>query len=103
MGLDFENLAGFYNNLGFDYVYDPDRESSDFKDENSIHTWGVDERVAFKRMTDWVEKDPGAPFFVQFLSNTTHHPYEHRTTLITVSKKMISLAAIRNPFVIQTI
>lgn len=75
MGLDFENLASFYNNLGFDYVYDSDRETKEFKKKNRVHSWGVDEKVALKRFDTWMEKNKNQPFFLQLLTNTTHHPY----------------------------
>lgn len=75
MGLDFENLASFYNNLGFNYVYDSDRESKSFKKKNRIHTWGIDEQVAVDRFKDWISTIGEKPFYAQFLTNTTHHPY----------------------------
>ena len=75
MGLDFENLASFYNNLGFNYVYDSDRETSEFKRKNSIQSWGIDERVTLKKFEQWYEKNSNEPFYLQLLTNTTHHPY----------------------------
>jgi arylsulfatase A-like enzyme len=75
MGLDFENLASFYNNLGFNYVYDSDRETNQFKNKNSIQSWGIDERVTLKRFEQWYDKNSNGPFYLQLLTNTTHHPY----------------------------
>lgn len=75
MGLDFENLASFYQNLGFDYIYDSDKEERSVRKANSVHTWGIDEKITLQKVSKWLEKRQDQPFYLQFLTNTTHHPY----------------------------
>jgi phosphoglycerol transferase MdoB-like AlkP superfamily enzyme len=74
MNLGFENLNFFYKNINFKYVFDPDDESSDFRQKHKVHSWGVDESIVFDKAAKWMSKNKGSSY-LQILTNTTHHPY----------------------------
>jgi phosphoglycerol transferase MdoB-like AlkP superfamily enzyme len=72
--LNFENINKFYRNLGFDLIYDPTSETNEFRSQNSIHSWGIDEKVVVDKAIPWM-KAAKKPFFLNLLTITTHHPY----------------------------
>jgi len=75
--LDFGNLNGFYQNIGFDYYFDFKEAEQSFKKQNKLHSWGGEEQAVLKLSLDWIDQQQPSqsPFFIQYLSNATHHPY----------------------------
>lgn len=76
-GLDFENLGDFYRGLPWQYYVDPDKSDDPAIKRARVNTWGIDEAVARDLALAWVRRvaKDGEPFFLQFLTNATHHPY----------------------------
>lgn len=74
--LVIENMEPFYRKLGFNHVYDPLAETEALRVSREVHSWGVDEDLARQRTFEWIDQgDRHKPFFVQFLTVSTHHPY----------------------------
>lgn len=73
MYLDFENLDSFYKNLGFDHYFAPDE--SEIPEASKIHSWGLDEAYLLPHVFRWIDSNDESPLFLNFLTNTTHHPY----------------------------
>ena len=72
--LDYENLKSFYDRLGFDTVlihFDKDSGLAAYANPDG---WGIDEYPVLSRAMDWA-KQSQSPFFMQFLTISTHHPY----------------------------
>jgi arylsulfatase A-like enzyme len=79
-GLDFENLGDFYRAMPWQYHVDPDSSEDAALKRAQVNSWGIDEAVARDLALAWVRRTrkdgaPGEPFFLQFLSSATHHPY----------------------------
>src|SRR5690606_1938287 len=48
----------------------------DQKNLESTHPWGIDESIAVKFFKEKIKtKKEEKPFFIQFLTNSTHYPY----------------------------
>jgi len=75
--LDFGNLNGFYQNIGFDYYFDFKEAEQSFQKQNKLHSWGGEEQAVLKLALNWIDQQQSnqSPFFIQYLSNATHHPY----------------------------
>jgi len=75
--LDFGNLNGFYKNIGFDYYFDFKEANRSFQNQNKLHSWGGEEQSVVKLALEWIDQQQPSqsPFFIQYLSNATHHPY----------------------------
>jgi hypothetical protein len=75
--LAFQDLGSFYEALGYDEVFDFGKADPAFIAANRANSWGGDEPGVLREALGWVAKQPrDQPFFLQFLTNTTHHPYE---------------------------
>lgn len=74
MNLGYENLNLFYKSLGFKKVFDPDDEGESFKSKYKLHSWGVDESIVWEKAQEWIDSSQ-KKFYLQFLTNSTHHPY----------------------------
>lgn len=71
-----ENFEPFYRSLGFDRIYEPTVESNTVRASRDVSSWGIDEDLARQRALEWIdESEARQPFFVQFLTVSTHHPY----------------------------
>ncbi len=71
-----ENMTGFFGQLDYDHVFEPGAADEDFVDAHKIHSWGVNEDIVREMAFDWVDEDlAAAPFFLHFLTISTHHPY----------------------------
>ncbi len=72
-----ENMDEFYENIEYNYLFEPNLGSDAFREDNEIHSWGVREDAITKLMVDWIDKrvNEPSPFFIQFLTVSTHHPY----------------------------
>jgi arylsulfatase A-like enzyme len=74
MGLSFEELDHFYEDLNFDFVFDPDKIEKYKK--NRLHPWGIDEKIALHEISKRLDNLPKKKkFFLQLLTNSTHYPY----------------------------
>lgn len=73
-GLSAESMNSFYKNLGFDIFFDPEETPDREISTKTINSWGIDEQYVFKKARDWADSDT-EPFFLEFLSVGTHHPY----------------------------
>ncbi len=75
--LESANLIGFYRQLEYDELFEPVGADEDFVEANRVHSWGVNEDSIRRLAVDWIdETHSGAqPFFLQFLTVSTHHPY----------------------------
>jgi phosphoglycerol transferase MdoB-like AlkP superfamily enzyme len=73
-GLNYENLDAYYVNSGFDVIFDPDTQSEEFNKQYRTFGWGVDEKIVLGKAIEWI-KGSSKPFFLTFLTVTTHHPY----------------------------
>jgi arylsulfatase A-like enzyme len=75
--LDFENMNGFYKRAGYDYYYDFGEADPDFQRQNTLQSWGAKEAPIVSLAVKWLDKrrDPSRPFFLQYLTVATHHPY----------------------------
>ena len=76
--LDFENMNGFYKQAGFDYYYDFGEADPEFQKQNTLQSWGAKERPIMSLAVKWLDQrhDHNRPFFLQYLTVATHHPYE---------------------------
>ena len=72
-----ENMGNLYASYNYDYFFEPGMASEDFIRKNQIHSWGVNEDVIRKMAVEWIDtvKNDDKPFFLQFLTISTHHPY----------------------------
>jgi arylsulfatase A-like enzyme len=43
--------------------------------EQKINSWGVKDQAMFQATLDWIDADPGKPFFLLAYTIETHHPY----------------------------
>ena len=73
-GLQFEQLDLFYAREKFDLIVDPDAPSSAGLAASGAD-WGISERAVLPEALRFIRAEPDRPFFVQLLTNSTHHPY----------------------------
>ncbi len=75
--MDFGNLDRFYEQMGFDSYFDPNKETKSFRKTNKVHSWGVFETAILPKAMHWVDiqQQQNHPFMLQFFSVATHHPY----------------------------
>jgi arylsulfatase A-like enzyme len=75
--LDFENMNGFYKNVGFDYYYDFGEADSKFQEQNTLQSWGAKEGPIMALAVKWLDqRHDRRPFFLKYLTVATHHPYD---------------------------
>lgn len=76
--LDFENMNGFYKQAGYDYYYDFGEADPAFQKHNSLQSWGAKEGPIMSLAVQWLDqrRDHDRPFFLQYLTVATHHPYD---------------------------
>lgn len=74
--LDFENMNGFYKQAGYDYYYDFGEANETFKRQNTLQSWGAREDPILSLAVNWLDKHRDKPFFLQYLTVATHHPYD---------------------------
>jgi len=72
--LNYENLYEFYRNLKYDLIFDPAFEAKEFQAQHAVHSWGIDEKAVIDKAVPWM-KNAKKPFFLNFLTINTHHPY----------------------------
>jgi arylsulfatase A-like enzyme len=60
---------------GYDLVLDPQRQAQAWRSSHASSSWGVDEDAVRERLLAWLAVPHQAPWFVQLLTISTHHPY----------------------------
>jgi phosphoglycerol transferase MdoB-like AlkP superfamily enzyme len=75
--LDFGNLDKLYQQMGFDFYFDPDTAGKQFFKENSVGSWGVFETAVLPKTFNWIDQSLATqkPFFLEFFTSSSHHPY----------------------------
>lgn len=73
--LDVENLGRFYQGLGYDRLFDFATAPPDFVRAARVSSYGGDEDAVRGLATSWLDEGRG-PFWMQFLTISSHHPYE---------------------------
>ncbi|MDB5300337.1 MAG: hypothetical protein JWO87_2000 [Phycisphaerales bacterium] len=76
--LEFNNMRRFFDNRGFDVV----AGGEDFEKLGmgvQVTSWGLDDPPMFRRMIDWIDQEPGRPFYLLAWTQQTHHPYTPAT------------------------
>ena len=75
--MDFGSLDHFYNAMPFDFRFTTDQMDDDSIEQNRLNSWGIEEKLPFEEMKQWIANHKGdKPFFVEHINNVTHHPYE---------------------------
>jgi arylsulfatase A-like enzyme len=71
---DFERRPDLLENMGFDeFVGFQDLEVQGFEE---VNYFGYEDRVLVEPSLDWAVRNPSQPFFLTYLTVTTHHPYQ---------------------------
>lgn len=70
--LDYVGLQEFLANRGFDEVRDWRR----LTDAPPIGSWGGDDAVLVEKTLEWIDREPGRPFFGLLWTQLSHHPYD---------------------------
>lgn len=79
--LTFENMDTFYGQLPFDYRLTPETEARAGHPLPELNSWGVEEDALRQKVSDWISqrkslgKGKRRPFFLEFATLATHHPY----------------------------
>jgi phosphoglycerol transferase MdoB-like AlkP superfamily enzyme len=75
--MNFENLDGFVGSLRFDRVVDAGSKPEPWRLANRLHSWGVTEDALGEEAVTWMAnvRSEGRPFFVKYITVSTHHPY----------------------------
>ena len=75
--MNFENLDGFMASLGFDRIVDAGRKPKSWRAAHRTHSWGVSEDALRADAVHWMSdvQAAGQPFFAQYITVSTHHPY----------------------------
>jgi arylsulfatase A-like enzyme len=45
------------------------------KPKEQINSWGINDEAMYQGVLDWIDAEPGKPFFAFAYTNETHHPY----------------------------
>ncbi|HEV3025318.1 MAG TPA: sulfatase [Pirellulales bacterium] len=45
------------------------------KPHEQINSWGINDEAMYQGVLDWIDAEPGRPFFAFAYTNETHHPY----------------------------
>ncbi len=75
--LDFENQYRIYAHDDYDHYYDFGDTNKRYQERNRLHSWGGNETSTIHRIMEWLDQPEAKkqPFFIQYLTNATHHPY----------------------------
>jgi arylsulfatase A-like enzyme len=60
---------------GYDLVFDPQRAPQAWRTAHAFSSWGYDEDAVREQVNTWLDTPRRRPWFVQLLTNSTHHPY----------------------------
>jgi len=88
-GLDFENQYRIYAHDHYDHYYDFGDTNKRYQKRNRLHSWGGDETSTIHRIMEWLDQSEAKkqPFFIQYFTNATHHPYGVPKSYTTKSDK----------------
>ncbi len=75
--LRFGYVREFYQTMPWDTVVHYQDGTPTLDKEQEIHSWGVNEDAVRPSVMQWIRRADGAgrPFFVEFQTIATHHPY----------------------------
>jgi len=75
--LDFENQYRIYAHDSYDHYYDFGDTNKRYQKRNRLNSWGGNETSTIHRIIEWLDQPQAKkqPFFIQYLTNATHHPY----------------------------
>jgi len=76
--LDYGNMAGLYKNLDYRRYFDFGESNAQFQKKYKLNSWGGQDQAVMDKAVEWVDnnRSTGKPFFLHFLTNATHHPYD---------------------------
>jgi arylsulfatase A-like enzyme len=70
--LEYVGQDRFLAHRGFDDVWD----LRQLGPEKRLNSWGGDDRILIDGIFQWIDKDPGKPFYLMGWTVESHHPYE---------------------------
>ncbi len=75
--LDYENMLRFYQNLRFGTFYEFGGDGAHHTPQYELNSWGAKEEFPVSLIEAWIDKtaESKKPFFVNYLTVATHHPY----------------------------
>ena len=79
--LESENMAAFMGKAGYETLYDYGLDRSHHTPEVMISSWGAREEYTIMQIERWLDSrdassaGTGRPFFLNYLTAATHHPY----------------------------
>lgn len=74
--LRFGYVREFYRTMPWDTVVHYQDGTPTMEQEQEIHSWGVNEDAVRPSVTRWLDRSAvGRPFFIEFQTIATHHPY----------------------------
>ena len=75
--LDVEDEGVFLEQVGFDKFQDFETDVASHFRENEIHSWGAREEYTVGLIDKWLnaDRDTRKPFFLEYMTVATHHPY----------------------------
>lgn len=70
------SYKGLYDRQGWDRTFRPDDQPAAYQAKVKLNSWGIDDGQALAEARRWMAAQPkDKPFFAQFLTSATHHPY----------------------------
>lgn len=74
--LDGEATDVFLEKAGYQKFYDFSRDSAENRRKEELDSWGGREEYTLGLMEDWIRcQRADAPFFLEYITVATHHPY----------------------------
>ncbi|MEH6471740.1 MAG: LTA synthase family protein [Halopseudomonas sp.] len=75
--LNYRHMREFINRAGYDFSYDFGKIAIESQDKYRINSWGGDDRHFIAQAGQWLKQvgQKHQPFFLHYLSNAPHHPY----------------------------
>lgn len=76
--LAFENLGAALGQAGYRTVFDFGAQPEAFRRGAALNSWGGRDDVIAREAASWMgaPRSPARPFFLHFITNATHHPYD---------------------------
>lgn len=69
--LDYVNQEAFLTGRGFGQLLD----GKDFGGEQ-VNSWGVSDALLVDNTLEWIDREPGRPFYAVAWTQASHHPYD---------------------------
>jgi hypothetical protein len=75
--MNFENLDGFMDSLGFDEITHAGTKPEAWRATHRVHSWGVADDALGDEALNWMSRAnaEGQRFFLEYITVSTHHPY----------------------------